>query len=406
MKTLIILKGVAKTEKLRWVEKEKLGNFFLDIDVIRKLYSSPELQVPFKEVLSKSYGDTVYAEFLKVLITKLSKGCLIVLDPENECLKIFESLAFIFGYTVFYVYQNVPKDYAQNQKRYSLPCYLPKRREEIGKEIERHLEFIGEGKLVIRRYKEVEQYWENKCRRENYFNGKHKKVLHVSDIHSNYTLYKLLPNFKDFGLTIFHGDYIDGPEEGGSRKMIDEVLKKGNRGNLVWLEGNHELRLRKQLGLIMLNAGGRNREVRELLYKSIPSDYFKTTYKEFMDITPEDAKEYLEKMNHTLKLFVIVESGKLKYICTHSGLKYIEQISPRYIGNVIYGTRDMNKIDKEFAFHTQKTGYWSVHAHCKYYGEWCIHKYQNVVNLDPMTNGEVIYAEQLNNNWKTCQLEK
>jgi hypothetical protein len=87
MKSLIILKGVAKTEKLRWVEREGLKNFFLDIDVLKKLYSSPELLVPFKEVLNKSYGDTVYSEFLKVFITKLSKGCLIVLDPENECLR-------------------------------------------------------------------------------------------------------------------------------------------------------------------------------------------------------------------------------------------------------------------------------------------------------------------------------
>ena len=28
MKSLIILKGVAKTEKLRWVEREGLKNFF------------------------------------------------------------------------------------------------------------------------------------------------------------------------------------------------------------------------------------------------------------------------------------------------------------------------------------------------------------------------------------------
>ena len=407
MKSLIILKGVAKTEKLRWVEKEGLENFFLDINTLRRLYSSPELLVPFKEILNKSYGDTVYSEFLRVLITKLSKGCLIVLDPENECLKVFESLAFIFGYTVFYVYQNMPKDYMTNSKHYNLPYFPAKRKDELKREMVDHLDFNVGGKLIIKRYKEVEQYWEKKCKGENYYKLKtNKKVLHVSDIHSNYSLYKLLPPFKNYDFTIFHGDYIDGPEEGGSRAMIDEVFRLGNRRNLVWLEGNHELRLRKQLGLIMLNVGGRNREVRELLYKSIPADYFKTTYKEFFDLTPEQAKEYIEKLNKTLKLFVIIECGKLKYICTHSGLKYIEQISPKFIGNVIYGNRDMNKVDKEFSSHTQKSGYWSVHAHCKYYSEWNTHKYRNVVNLDPQTNGEVIYAEQEKNQWKTIQLGK
>lgn len=406
MKSLIILKGVAKTEKLRWVEKEGLKNFFLDIDVLKKLYSSPELLVPFKEVLNRSYGDTVYSEFLKVFITKLSKGCLIVLDPENECLKVFESLAFIFGYTIFYVYQSIPKDYMKNQKAYGLPYYMAKRKDELKKEVVEHLDFTEEGKHVIKKYREVEQYWEKKAKRENWINGQGKKILHVSDIHSNYTLYKLLPNFKDYGLTIFHGDYIDGPEEGGSRAMIDEVIRRGARSGIVWLEGNHELRLRKQLGLIMLNVGGRNREVRELLYESIPSDYFKTTYKEFMDLSPEQAKTYIDRLNRILKLFVILDCGKIKYVCTHSGLKYIEQISPKFIGNVIYGNRDMNKVDKEFAAHTSGSGWWSVHAHCKYYSEWDTHKYRNVVNLDPQTNGEVIFAEQEKNQWKTVQLGK
>lgn len=406
MKSLIILKGVAKTEKLKWVKREGLENFFLDIDVLRKLYSSPELLVPFREVLNKSYGDTVYSEFLKVLITKLSKGCLIVLDPENECLKVFESLAFIFGYTIFYVYQEIPKDYVKNPKQYGLPYYMIKRKDELRREVEKHLEFIESGKLIIKRYKDVENYWEKKCKRENWIGGKGKRILHVSDIHSNFSLYKLLPPFKEYDLTIFHGDYVDGPEEGGSRAMIDEVIRRGARSSIIWLEGNHELRLRKQLGLIMLNVGGRNKEVRELLYESIPSDYFKTTYKEFMDLTPEQARIYLDRLNRILRLFVILDCGKIKYICTHSGLKYIEQISPKFIGNIIYGNRDMNRIDKEFSNHTQKTGWWSVHAHCKYYSDWNTHKYPNVVNLDPQSNSEVVYAEQEHNNWKACQLEK
>ena len=406
MKSLIILKGVAKKEKLKWVEREGLTNFFLDIDVLKRLYSSPELLVPFKEILSKSYGDTVYSEFLKVFMTKLSKGCLIVLDPENECTKIFETLAFIFGYTVFYVYQPIPKDYMNNQKIYNLSYYVQKKKEELRREIEEHQDFSVEGKHIIKKYRDVELYWERKCKKDYWINGIGKKILHVSDIHSNFSLYKILPDFNEYGITVFHGDYVDGPEVGGSRKMIDEIIRIGAKSGIVWLEGNHELRLRKQLGLIILNAGGKNREVRELLYESIPSDYFKTTYKEFMNLNSEQAKTYIDRLNRILRLFVIIDCGKLKYVCTHSGLKYMEQLSPKFIGNVIYGSRDMNKIDKEFAAHTQGSGWWSVHAHCKYYNEWDTHKYRNVVNLDPKTTGEVIYAEQEKNQWKTVQLEK
>ena len=68
MKTLIILKGLAKSAKRKWVEREGLLDFFLDVDVIKKLYSNPELITPYKGVLSKSFGDTVYSEFMKILI--------------------------------------------------------------------------------------------------------------------------------------------------------------------------------------------------------------------------------------------------------------------------------------------------------------------------------------------------
>ena len=55
MKSLIILKGLAKLKKLRWVEKEGLQNFFLDLDTLKKLYSKPELTTPFKGILCNSY---------------------------------------------------------------------------------------------------------------------------------------------------------------------------------------------------------------------------------------------------------------------------------------------------------------------------------------------------------------
>jgi len=120
MKTLIILKGLVKSEKKRWVEREGLSDFFLDIDIIRKLYSNPELITPFKSILTKSFGDTVYSEFMRILIIKLSKGGLVVVDPETESLKTLENLALIFGYTVFYVVLGIPQDYMTKPKLYSL----------------------------------------------------------------------------------------------------------------------------------------------------------------------------------------------------------------------------------------------------------------------------------------------
>ena len=154
MKSLIILKGLAKTKKLKWVEKEGLQNFFLDINVIKKLYSVPELVAPFKDMLTKSYGDTVYSEFRKLLIMKLSKGNLVVVDPEEENLEFLEKLAFIFGYTVFYVVQEIPQDYLTKSSKYRPPYYLPKKKEELKKEVVNFMSLKFKDKLVINTYKE------------------------------------------------------------------------------------------------------------------------------------------------------------------------------------------------------------------------------------------------------------
>lgn len=407
MKTLIILKGIAKTEKRKWVDHEGLMDFFIDIDVIRRLYCSPELVTPFKGVLTKSFGDTVYSEFLLVMVTRMSKGCMVVVDPENESLKVLENLAIIFGYTVFYKIFPVPKDYLRNPRKYNLPFYSQKRRDDLESEVVGFINMQFPGRITINTYGEVEEYWEHFCRTHNYIKlgKKSHPVLHISDIHSNYSLYQQLPNPRSYECRIFHGDYIDGPEMGGSRKMMDEVLGK-TKGRVFWLEGNHELRLRKHLGAIMLSAGRGNRKLQEILSNSLPDEYTETTAKEFEDLDPIQAREYLTRMNSVLRVFAIVETPKLRYICTHSGFKYIEQISPKYIGNVIYGNRDINRYDRDFSSHTKKTKYWSVHAHCKYHGDWDPRLFSNVVNLDPPSNEEIVFAEQQNNQWNICRIER
>ena len=58
MRSLIVIKGLVKSSKLKWVKKNKLENYFLDIDVIRKMYCMPELIAPGKEILDKSYSGT------------------------------------------------------------------------------------------------------------------------------------------------------------------------------------------------------------------------------------------------------------------------------------------------------------------------------------------------------------
>ena len=114
MKSLIILKGLAKTEKKKWVKNEKLDSHFLDIDVFRKIYSNPELVKPGVEILNRSCSNLVHQRFMEALIIKLGKGNLVVIDMNEDPVGTVETLAMIFGYTVFYYVQPIPQDYYNN----------------------------------------------------------------------------------------------------------------------------------------------------------------------------------------------------------------------------------------------------------------------------------------------------
>lgn len=401
MRSLIVLKGLVKADKIRWVKNNKLENYFIDIDSIRKLYCMPELIAPGIEVLDKSYSGTVYQRFIEALCSRLGKGCLVVVDPEQEAGNIIELLAHIFGYTVFYVVQNIPKDYIENQTKYKIPYYPRKKKSDLNREVNIFLNTSFKGKLKIKTYNDVLDYWNSKIKKDKQlvYIRDSDKTLHVGDLHSNINLYNNLPDFSTYTKVIFHGDYIDGPIEGGSRSIIDLIVRTKNK-KFIWLEGNHEIRLRRYLGYILLSAGSGRRELRDYIYSTLPDEFLSTTAREFSDLSPEDAKNYLDVLNNRFKMFSIIVSPTSKLICTHSGIRLLGQIEPRYVGSLIYGNREMNRYDKNFSDINNKGDVWSIHAHCQYTDFWEIMRYPRVVNLDPRDDSELVYGEQCGNQWE------
>ncbi len=401
MRSLIVLKGLVKAEKLRWVKKNRLENYFLDIDTIRKMYCMPELIAPGREILDKSFSGTVYQRFIEALCSRLGKGCLVVIDPEQEAGSIIELLAHIFGYAVFYVVQDVPRDYIENNGKYKIPYYSSRKKSDLNREVNIFMNLPLKGKLKIKSYNDVVNYWNTKIKKDKQllYIKDGDKTLHVGDIHSNIDLYNSLPEFSKYSKVIFHGDYIDGPIKGGSRDMIDLIIRTKNK-KIIWLEGNHEIRLRRYLGYILLSSGNGRKELRDFIYSTLPDDFIYNTIPEFSDISPEDAKIYLDVLNNRFKMFAIIVSPYSKMICTHSGIRLLGQIDPRYIGTAIYGNREMNRYDKNFSDINKNNDAWSIHAHCQYSDSWEIMRYPKVVNLDPHTDSEVVFGEQCNNQWE------
>lgn len=399
MKSLIILKGLAKTEKLKWIHNEKLENYFLDGDIIRKLYSAPELIRPQIDVLSRSHSSTVYSRFIEILLLRLSRGCLVVVDLDQESVGGVETLAIIFGYQVFYKIFPIPQNYLSESKKYSLPCYQNKKKSELEKDIKQFLNLQLSGKEVINNYKDVLNFWENYGVIEL---EEDDTILHISDLHSNYSLLSNI-NLKNPDLCIFHGDYIDGPEIGGSKKLIRKIISDKS-GKFVYLEGNHEIRIRKYLGWLFLRSLNNKTTISNLLYSTLPDDFLNTTAKEFEGLNSSDALSWLIELNNKLLTHVILKRNDIFYICTHAGIKYLEQLTPKHIGSVIYGSRNMDIYDKEFSKRYRNKNIISIHAHCKYSSGWNPIKYDKVINLDPEDENEIIYVENNNKNkFKPCR---
>jgi predicted MPP superfamily phosphohydrolase len=337
---------------------------------------------------------------MEALCSRLGKGCLIVIDPEQEAGSIIELLAYIFGYTVFYVIQDIPKDYVENQAKYRIPYYPTKKKSDLTAEVGIFRNQLPKSKLKIKTYSDVLSYWDKKIKKDKkvVFIKDTDKTLHVGDVHSNIELLDKLPDFSKYVRVIFHGDYIDGPKVNGSRDMIDFICKTKNK-KIIWLEGNHEIRLRRYLGYILLSASSGRKELKSFIYSALPDDFLEHTATEFSDLTTEDAKMYLDILNNKFKMFAILVSPSFKMICTHSGIRLLGQIDPRYIGTAIYGNREMNRYDKNFSDLNKNNDIWSIHAHCQYPDSWEIMRYPKVVNLDPQTDSELVYGEQSGGLW-------
>lgn len=399
MRSLIILKGLVKSSKYSWVKRENLLNFYLDIEDVRKIFYKPEYKGT-RDFLTRSYDETVYRVFMEALISRLSTGCLVVVNMEQDSTAVLEELALFFGYTVFYHVEKTPSDYVGKNRKYCEDCYLIPSKETLKKEVNNFKSVSYVGKNLIDTYEDVCLYFKNLLKPIGL--KKSDTVLHISDLHSHHKIFKdvLEPIINQVSLTICLGDYIDGPEEGGSRNLIDMLLGYENP-NVLFLEGNHEIRLRKWLAYLFFKGKGK-RTLYETLEGYLPKD-FENTEKEFGELTVLDTLKLIRKLNNKLLNFVIYEKAGITYYCTHSGVRWLEQLSPKFVGNVICSNKNPDRTDEYFSRKYSCQGMISIHGHCKYPEELNCFKYPGIINIDTEDEHKVNYfINETNKKFKVC----
>lgn len=403
MKSLIILRGIDKIQKKNWVEKENLSIFYVDIDIIERMYSTPEFTEKYGAVLGRLNSSNVYIKYLEVIKYRLSNGCLVVVDANDSKTSAIEELGLIYGYTVFNVITPIPQDYTSSPRKYSKDFFKRKTKEELENDVKKYLDSQIKDSTVVNSYSDIEKYWKDNCSKYSLVIPKGESIYFVSDLHSNYTLLESLFNNSSFDITkrrVFLGDYIDGPEVNGSRKLINFLLDEWPDTS-IFLEGNHERRLREYLYCKWRGSQKSSytrKGIVDMIFNGIPEDFLKTTAKEFENLSSTECHNLLIRLNAKLQthIYIYDENYGEEYICTHSGISSLNQISPKYIGNAIYGTRDMDEYDREFTNLTKKSPFnkiYSVHAHCKYPDGVDFLKYERVINLDPEDESKIVYLE-------------
>lgn len=398
MKSLIILKGLVKSEKKKWVEEEGLSTFFLDYEIHTVLYSTPELikkkNSDMRSYLGRIKTKQAYTSFISAVNSRMESGCLVVVDPGLDKTGVYETMANVYGYEVFYKVFPVPQDYIGNPKKYSNPMYRIKTSDELKDDVLRFMSSQYDNKNRIETYDDLLKYWGDDRKYKTIEIPSNEDVYVFSDIHGNYNLLKpVLDNIPVTSYKFFLGDYIDGEKiPGGSRNMIEYILRYCGGYN-TWIEGNHEKRIRKYLFYLSTRGSTkseRNNTIREILYSSLPEDWVGTVGKEFDSLTDKEAKMWLARLNSIFVLYSRIKYRGVSYILSHGGLRCLEQISPKFIGNLLYGNRDMDEYDRSFSRNVwKKEDIWSIHGHCKYPDKNPeILKYDGVINLDPRIDRE------------------
>lgn len=392
MKTLLILRGIDTNSPTRkeWIKKEKIENYVISIDSIKKICGSMEEVDKYGPRISRMDPREVCYKFLEAIDNKMRKGCLVVVDAENlknKDLKKLESFADVYNYKIFQkVFPISHTDILEWKERICNPTkdysYVPETQEELLEKIHTYFNsFMNSPRLgypEINEMKDLDKYFEEAEKKENnkIYVPENTEIIHVGDIHGAYDLISDLEPKQD-QILVFHGDYIDRGK--APRKVLERVieLKRKYPNQVFLIEGNHEMHLRRYCGFYKypkLSAEG--------FFKNLCTDFSRTTQKEYFE--QDDLNKVLRDLNTYLQEYVTIQRGSQTFICTHGGLRNISQLWFYMIGNLTYGNRDMENYDKSFSSKVYKKNYkniYSIHGHCKY-SKYEIHKYPGVVNLD------------------------
>lgn len=245
MRTLLLFRGAPGVGKSTYIEKNGLKPYTLCADDIRLLCQSPVLSANGNTEITQRNDGTVWKTLFTLLEVRMQHGEFTVIDATNSNtseMNKYKKLCQEYRYRIFLVdFTNVPID--ECKKRNSLRAVVKQVPEAVIDKMYSRFKTQGiPSGITVIKPEELDKVFMKKIDLSEY-----KAIHHVGDIHGAHTALQKYLNeiggIRDDHFYIFTGDYIDRGIE--NAEMVQFLLSIKDKPNVLLLEGNHEIHLRK-----------------------------------------------------------------------------------------------------------------------------------------------------------------
>lgn len=318
MRTLLLLRGAPGSGKSTFVKENHLEPYTLEADRFRTLICNPQLDIDGNLAISQNNNHIAWDMLLQALELRMWRGDFTVIDATHSnphMLKKYKKLIQKYRYRCYYMefdpgYEEILKRNAGRDEYKRVP-------EEA---VERIYAMFKNTKLQnyatkITSLDEISNYVVTDL------TGQYNKVVVIGDIHACYTaLMDAIhgPELDNHTMYVFSGDLLDRGIE--PKQCLDFYLSIMDKKNVIFVEGNHDTRIRDWLeNSWRLDKRGN---------ACIPKDFQETISAIFHDMPAADKAEYMPKVRELARKFRVcfpfIFEGQKIFVC-HGGLSSIPE---------------------------------------------------------------------------------
>ena len=245
MRTLLLFRGAPGVGKSTYIEKNGLKPYTLCADDIRLLCQSPVLSVNGNTEITMNNDRIVWKTLFTLLEVRMRRGEFTVIDATNSRtseMKQYKKLCQEYRYRIFLIdFSDIPIE--ECKRRNNLRNVMKQVPEAVIDKMYSRFKTQGiPSGITIIKPEELDKVFMKKIDLSEY-----KTIHHVGDVHGAYTALQEYLNeiggIKDDHFYIFAGDYIDRGIE--NAEVIQFLLSIKDKPNVLLLEGNHEIHLRR-----------------------------------------------------------------------------------------------------------------------------------------------------------------